>query len=69
MKFTTDIWFAAFLLSKSYVIKTYDVISKNRVKCNFEISESTWQELKLEYSNSEVAKIRTLVEKVKDLSY
>lgn len=70
MKTSSDIWFIAFLMLKNYTIIKYDVLGRGKVKCYFNITEeSTWQELKLEFNNSQYVKFKTLVEQVKDLGY
>ena len=69
MKDTTDIWFCAFLLYKEKDIKKYIKIGRGRVRCYFDISEEDWQELKLEFNNSELVKFKGLIDRVKDLAY
>ncbi len=69
LKDTTDVWFVAFLMHKGYKISKYDVITKGKVKCYFDISDSNWKELKLEFNNSDLSQFKSLIDKVKDLSY
>jgi len=69
LKDTTDVWFVAFLMHKGHKITKYDVITKGKVKCYFQISDSIWKDLKLEFNNSDLSQFKSLIDKVKDLSY
>lgn len=66
---TTDIWFTAYLMHRGYKIAKYDVIGKGKARCHFEISEEDWNQLKLDFNNSDLIKFKGLIEQVKDLAY
>lgn len=66
---TTDLFFMAFLIHKGYEIKKYDVISKGRISCQFDISDEIWKDLKLEFNNSEASKLKQTIEQLKDLAF
>jgi hypothetical protein len=69
MKNSTDIWFISFLMLKGHKIEKYDVLSKGKVKCYFQLTEDEWQKYKLEFNNSEYIKFKALIEQVKDLGF
>lgn len=69
MKYSSDIWFCAFLLSKGYKINNYLKKDRGKVSCGFEIDEDKWKELKLEFNNSEIIKFKGLIEQIKDLGF
>lgn len=66
---STDLWFCAFLMSKGYTVQKYDTISRGKARFYFTIEEDEWKKLKLEFSNSELAKFKMLIDQLKDLSY
>lgn len=69
MKSTSDVWFTAFLMSKGYKIKDYEVIGRGRVKCHFDLNDSEWQSLKLEFNNSDIIKFKSYIDQIKDLAF
>lgn len=69
MKETSDVWFTAFLMSKGHQIKDYTVIGRGKVKCQFVLTDDEWQQLKLEFNNSDVIKFKALIDQVKDLAW
>jgi len=69
LKETTDVWFSAFLMHKGYKIDVYEVVTRGKVKCKFNISQEDWQKLKLEFNNSELIKFKALIDQLKDLAY
>lgn len=69
MKQSTDLFFCAFLMFKKYKIEKYDVISRGKVCCYFNISDEDWQKLKLEFNNSDISEIKMNIEKIRDLGY
>lgn len=69
LKSSTDIWFCAYLKYKGVPLENYEVIAKNKVRCNFKLSDADWNKLKLEFSNSELIKYKVAVEQVKDLAF
>jgi len=69
MNRTKDLWFASFLLLKGYVVQRYNVISTHKGEFFFDIEEEEWTNLKLQFSNSEVSKVKYYQEKLKDLIY
>jgi hypothetical protein len=70
MKNTTDLWFASFLVElKGYAVINFENTSKNRGRFFFQIDDATWHKLKLEFNNSDLAKIKQGQEKLKDLVF
>ena len=69
MKSSQDVWFIAFLQNKGIKISRYDVISKGKVRCYFDLTDEEWQNYKLEFNNSEISIYKGLIEKIKDLCY
>jgi hypothetical protein len=69
MQNTTDIWFTAFLMYKNEKIVKYDVITRGKVRCYFDITDDKWAEFKLEFNNSEIIRFKALTEQIKDLGY
>ena len=69
LKWSTDLWWSAYLLLKGIKIATYTVIGRGRVKCGFALSEEDWHKYKLEFNNSELIKYKTALESLKDLAY
>lgn len=68
-KASTDVWFCAFLMSKGHKVADYEVISRGKVKCKFNLTDAEWQKLKLEFNNSDLIKFKALIDQLKDLSY
>ncbi len=64
---TTDIWFTAFLMYKGLKIAKYEKIGHKKGKYYFDLTSDEWNNLKLEFNNSELIKFKGLVEQVKDL--
>lgn len=69
MKSSQDVWFISFLKLKGYEIHHYDVISRGKVKCYFDIPDEEWKNLKLEFNKSEISKYKTIIDGLKDLAY
>lgn len=69
MKSSQDVWFIAFLQNKGIKISRYDIISKGKVRCYFDLTDEEWQNYKLEFNNSEISVYKGLIEKIKDLCY
>lgn len=69
MKFTTDVWFAAFLIHKGNKVANYDVLERGKVRCYFDLTDKEWQKFKLEFHNSELSSFKTTIDKLKDLGY
>jgi hypothetical protein len=66
---TTDLFFMAFLIHKGHEVKKYDVISKGKISCEFDMSAEDWKKLKLEFNHSEASKLKQTIEQLKDLAY
>jgi hypothetical protein len=66
---TTDLFFAAYLLSQGEKISQYEVISRGKVACFFDLTEEAWHEMRLRFNSSEAVKIKWLIEQIKDLGY
>lgn len=69
MKNSTDVWYIAFLISKGFEIKNYQIVNKGKVNCYFEIDDEAWKKIKLEFHSSEISKFKAIIEKIKDLAY
>ena len=69
MKNTTDIWFASWLQVKGYKLKDFTVKSRGKGSYTFEITDDQWKNEKLDFSNSEVSKVKTSFSGLKDLLY
>lgn len=69
LKNTTDVWFIAFLMNKGHQITKYEVISRGKISCYFNINDNDWRDLKLEFNNSELIKFKALIQQIKDLGY
>jgi len=69
MKETTDVWLMAFLVLKGYEIKSYSVIARGKIKAQFEIEDSLWRTLKLEFQKSDVSKLKSTIDQIKDLAW
>ena len=69
MKETTDVWFAAYLVSQGHPIISYDVIHRGKVKCKFQVTEEQWRGYKTEFMQSELSKFKGIIEQIKDLGY
>lgn len=69
MKNTTDVWFAAFLMKQGIKMEKYEVISRGKVCCFFNVSDEKWNQLKLDFNNSDISEYKALIGKVRDLGY
>lgn len=69
MRFSSDIWFCSYLMLKNYKLSKYEIISKNKIKCYFEITNEEWEEHKLKFHNSELSQYKGMFEKIKDLLF
>lgn len=69
MQNSTDLWFCAFLMSRGFEVKKYDVIFRGKARFYFDISEDDWKKYKLEFNNSDLVKYKMLIDQLKDLSY
>lgn len=69
MNHSSDIYFNAFLKLKGFQRAAFQVIGRGKVRCDYNISNEKWNELKLEFDNSEFAQFKAYVEQVKDLAY
>lgn len=66
---TTDLWFAAFLIHKGHTLSDYTVVSRGKGEFCFDVSDAEWKKLKLEFNNSDLSKIKQVIEQLKDLCY
>ena len=69
MKFSRDIWFNAFLISKGFEILKYDVDNRKKVTCHFNLDDDKWKELRLEFQKSDISKFKTYLDQIKELGY
>lgn len=68
MNYTTDIWFAGFLVRQGNVIKNIDR-SQKRARLGFDLSDEQWSKYKLLWSESEDMAIKYTHEKIKDIVF
>jgi len=54
---------------KTTNILLFDVISKGKVRCFFNVSDEEWQKQRVDFNNSELSRYKILVEQIKDLAY
>ena len=66
-KYTTDLFFAAFLKLKGYELGDFQVIGRGKGKYKFNISDEDMKKLKLEFSQSDISKIKQIIETLKDM--
>ena len=66
---TTDLFFAAFLKLKGYELKDFELVAKGKGKFRFVISREDYKNMKLEFVNSDISKIKQNIEEIKDLLY
>lgn len=69
LKSTSDVWYAAFLMSKGYKIINYTVIARGKVRCDFDITEEDWKKLKIEFNNSDIVKFKHYIDMIKDMAF
>jgi hypothetical protein len=69
MKSTSDIWFAAFVVSSGKTLSDYSRKDGRKVNYMFDMSEEDWKELRKKFFVSELSKHRQLMDRLKDLSY
>lgn len=69
MKSTTDLWLASFLMLKGYKVADFKQKERGRGSFEFDIEEEQWKELKMEFSHSDVTKIKYFHEQLKDMLY
>lgn len=68
---TKDLWFASFLMLKGYTVSNYEILSANKIKgiFYFDINLEDWTKYKLEFSESDISKVKYFQEQLKDLIY
>lgn len=66
---TTDIWFALYLQVKGFKLLDFEVISRGKGKYQFDITPNQWKTEKINFSNSEISKIKTNFSALKDLLF
>ena len=67
MKFTTDLWFAVFLIISNVKLNSFENIDARRGRFFFEISDNDWRDMKVKYLRSQVKLIREKMEELKSL--
>lgn len=67
MKESTDIWFCSYLKMKGHHIKDYTVISSNKGRFFFDMTEAEWKKMKLEFDSSEIGRMKLEQIALKDL--
>lgn len=66
---TTDIWFASFLQLKGFKLSNFDIISRGKGSFDFCINDKDWRLMRLEFNESEIAKVKQIQLSLKDLLY
>ena len=69
LKNSTDVWFCAYLQLKGYKIVRYETIIRGKVRLYFDVSDTDWQNYKLDFSNSDFSTLKHLIDKIKDLAF
>lgn len=69
IKYTTDLWFAAFLICRGYAVGTFEKTGPRRGSFGFALDEAQWKSLKLLFIDSEASQLKHAQEKLKDLLY
>ena len=69
MKTTTDLFFAAFLKKEGYALADFVVVGNRRGKFRFTISDEDYKNMKVKFINSDISKIKQIIEELKDLMY
>lgn len=69
MKTSTDLFFCAYLQMLGIKIKSYNVLDRGRVQCMFDLGDEDWKNHKVNFNNSDFAKLKQYIEQIKDLSY
>ena len=65
---TTDLWFASYIINKGQELVKFEKLG-SKLMFWFNTSEQEWNQLRLEFFNSEVSKSRQTQERLKDLGY
>lgn len=64
---THDLWFYSFLRLKGFDAIDYIRIDKGKAEFIFEINDDEWKKLKLEFSKSDISKVKWYIESAKDI--
>jgi hypothetical protein len=67
IKETADVWFAAFLMHQGWKLKSVSIKPDKKVSCSFETTEELWATQKVEFNNSEIVKIKSLIRQIKQM--
>jgi len=65
----TDVWFSAYLKYRNFKLINYEVIKRGKARFEFEISSAEYKKMKIEFADSEISKIRSQIEELKNLCY
>lgn len=69
MKSTTDLWFSAYLISQGHEVSKFDVLNRGKGKYYFNLTDEQWKDYKLKFNNSESAKLKMIMDQLKDLTF
>lgn len=69
MQNTTDLWFSAFLMLNGHKPVKHEVVHRGKAKFYFNLSAQDWSQLRLEFLNSDISKVKQLIEQLKDTAY
>lgn len=66
---TKDLWLASFLISKGKTLSKFEVLAPGKAKFFFELTREEYDMMKLLFFQSEISKIKQIIEELKDLAY
>ena len=66
---TRDLWLAAYLINSGEKLAKFEIISLGKAKFFFEITQERYSELKLMFFQSELSKMKQVIEELKELAY
>ncbi len=66
---TTDIWFASYLQVKGFKLSDFTVMSRGKGSYKFDMTDEEWKKAKMDFSNSEVSKVKTSYSGLRDMLF
>ena len=67
MRKLTDLWFAAYLKMKGYILCDYEITGPHRARFVFDISDEDYKKERMAFFKSDISKIKQITEELKDL--
>jgi hypothetical protein len=68
-KETTDLFFAAYCVINGHKVIDFSKLSVRKGKFIFDIADEDYKKLKLEFTRSDISKIKQTIEELKDLLF